>query len=189
LNGNATTATLASNLVSGISITNAFITNSVFAGNGAGLTNTTTAGNYVYAYDTTTQTAISANTFQAVTLNNNGQINGWTHTTGTASFTSGQAGLYLVQYAAVSQVTAGAPQTNSLNAVLNGTEIAGSQSATALTVANEPVSMSKSFIVSVAAANVLQFQFAGSSTSVQLVSGAGTGTTKPGFSVTIVRIQ
>jgi len=39
LNGSATTATLASNVVSGIAITNAFITNSIFAGNGGGLTN------------------------------------------------------------------------------------------------------------------------------------------------------
>jgi len=34
---------LASNVVSGISITNAFITNSIFAGNGGGLTNVTAA--------------------------------------------------------------------------------------------------------------------------------------------------
>ncbi len=38
-NLNGGTAALASNVVSGISITNAFITNSTFAGNGAGLTN------------------------------------------------------------------------------------------------------------------------------------------------------
>ena len=39
ISGNAITATTASNVVSGIAITNAFITNSVFAGNGFGLTN------------------------------------------------------------------------------------------------------------------------------------------------------
>jgi hypothetical protein len=39
LNGSAAAAALASNIVSGISITNAFITNSIFAGNGRGLTN------------------------------------------------------------------------------------------------------------------------------------------------------
>jgi hypothetical protein len=39
LAGNAATAVLAANVVAGISITNAFITNSVFAGNGSGLTN------------------------------------------------------------------------------------------------------------------------------------------------------
>ena len=37
-NLNGGNAALASNVVSGIAITNAFITNSVFAGNGAGLT-------------------------------------------------------------------------------------------------------------------------------------------------------
>jgi hypothetical protein len=39
LNGNTTTTALASNVVSGIAITNAFITNSIFGGNGSGLTN------------------------------------------------------------------------------------------------------------------------------------------------------
>jgi len=42
-NLNGGNAVLASNVVSGISITNAFITNSIFAGNGGGLTNVTAA--------------------------------------------------------------------------------------------------------------------------------------------------
>ena len=42
-NLNGGNAALASNVVSGISITNAFITNSIFAGNGGGLTNVTAA--------------------------------------------------------------------------------------------------------------------------------------------------
>jgi hypothetical protein len=164
------------------------LTGALPAINGAALTNTITAANYVYAYDTTTQTAAVANTFQNINFNSNAQTNGWTHTAGTSTFTNAQTGLYLVQYTAEGEITASSSTSISLIAVLNGTEIPGSQSSVSLATASLPTTLSKSFVVSVNTGGILQFQFAGSATTSEL-TGVGNGTTKPSIACTIIRIQ
>jgi hypothetical protein len=165
---------------------NAF--NGTFNGNGAGLTNLTTAANYIYTFDTTTQTVTTANTFKDVTFNTGAQINKWTHGIGTPSFTNNQSGLYLIQYGAEVDATSGTASSVSVRAVLNGTEIAGSQSSSiALTPPNK-LMLSRSFIASFTAGDILKLQFTGSSTSDRLVNN-GSGTTLPSISMTVIRIQ
>ncbi len=211
-NLNGGNAALASNVVSGIAITNAFITNSVFAGNGGGLTNlnasqlTTgtvplaqlptvvvtnlpTAANYLLSYSTTTQAVATASTFQDITNQVDAQISGWLHTAGLTSFTNAQTGLYLVEYTAIATVTSSTATTISLRAVLNGTEIADSQSTAVANTASQTVPISKSFIASFNSGDVLKFQFSGSGTIGRIVSNTGLGTTRPSFSCTIIRIQ
>jgi len=151
---------------------------------------TPTTGNYVFAYDTTSQTIITQSFFQDITFNTNSQLNGWIHTAGSASFTNNQTGLYLVQYTAeasdTSLLTSG---TVSLIATLNGTEIPGSQSSAPIP-ANSTAEVSKSFIVSASAGNTLKFQWTLSNGATgSLVPNTGSGTTRPSVSCTIIRIQ
>ncbi|HXF09640.1 MAG TPA: hypothetical protein VN625_02570, partial [Desulfuromonadaceae bacterium] len=160
-----------------------------FTGNGGGLTNTVTAANYVYSFDTTSQAVIAANLFQAVIFSTNSITNGWSYVAGSSgSFTASQAGLYLVTYSAEAQATS-VPATVTLHVLLGGVEFPGSQSVTTLSTASSPVTISKSFLVNVGASGTLKMELTGSSTTVSLVTGAGSGTTKPSIAITIVRIQ
>jgi len=162
-----------------------------FIGDGSGLTNIVfpSAANYVLSYSTTTQAVATASTFQDITNNVDAQLSGWTHTAGTTSFTNAQTGLYLVEYTAEATVTSATTTTISLRAVVNGTEIAGSQSTAVANTANQIVPISKSFIVSLNSGDILKFQLTGSSTVDRIVSNSGTGTTRPSFSCTIIRLQ
>jgi hypothetical protein len=135
---------------------------------------------------------VTANTFQDIKFNNDAQINGWTHTAGSASFTNGPSGLYLIEYDAEASTATTTTTTVSLRAVLNGTEIAGSQSAASPVTAGLAIPIAKSFMVKIPTANtnVLKLQFTGSNTSNnRLISNIGQGTTKPSVSMTIIRIQ
>jgi hypothetical protein len=159
-----------------------------FSGNGAGLTNTTTAANYVFACDTTTQTISTANTFQAIAFGAINQINGWTYAGDV--FDCNQSGLYLIQYDAEVETTASSAITTTLRAVLYGTnEIAGSESVVTMSVANQPFPVSKSFMVSASFGATLVFNIASTSTSAELAAGNASGTTNPSISCTIIRIQ
>jgi hypothetical protein len=163
----------------------------VINGNGAGLTGLTTAtiANYVHSYSTTTQAVVTISTFQDITNNVDVQISGWTHAANTTSFTNAQTGLYLVQYTAEATTTTTAASSVSLRAVVNGTEIADSQSSASADTASLVGPISKSFIASFSPGDILKFQLAGSSTSDRIVSSTGSGTTRPSFSCTIIRIQ
>ena len=161
------------------------------AGNGGGLINlaTPTIADYIHSYSTTTQAIVTAGTFQDITNNVDAQLSGWTHTADTVSFTNAQSGLYLIQYTAEATATSTTTTTVSLRAVVNGTEIADSQSTAVADTANQIVPISKSFIASFNSGDVLKFQFAGSSTVDRIVSNSGLGTTRPSFSCTIIRLQ
>ncbi len=159
-----------------------------FSGDGSGLSSATT-GNYVHSYSTTTQSVVTASTFQDITNQVDVQINGWSHAAGGVSFTNNQSGLYLIHYTAETTTTASSASTISLRAVVNGTEIADSQSTTVVNTANQVAPVSKSLIANLSAGDVLKFQLAGNSTTDRLVSNTGLGTARPSFSFTIVRIQ
>jgi hypothetical protein len=145
--------------------------------------------NYVFAYDTTTQTVATANTFQDVTFNTNGQINGWTHTASTANFTCNQSGLYLVTYTAILQRTSTSGTRGELRALLNGTEVAGSSVGVSLGTNTLPVCVARSIIVNATSGQLLKIQLTGASNTVQLVPGGVNATTRQSIGITIVRIQ
>jgi hypothetical protein len=220
LSGNATTATTATNLVGSVADsqlsanipelngTNRFTATNTFAGvvnatnsnnvltgtvsgNGNGLTNLPTMLNYVYSYDTNTQSVANAGTFQDITFNTDAQINGWSHLAGSASFSNGPSGLYLIEYAAETATANNSSTTVSVRALLNGTEIAGSQSSTAPGSAGLAIPVSKSFLVRIPtpSTNVFKLQFTGSNVNNRLLANAGLGATRPSVSMAIVRIQ
>jgi hypothetical protein len=143
------------------------------------------SGNYVFAYNNSVQSVVTGNAFQDATFATDAQINGWSHALSTSQYTNAQGGLYLVQFNA----TVGSNNANGTNvqlrATLNTAEISGSRalaSVTAAPLASQVTSVSKSFIASFNAADVLTVQFTGSGTGVRLEGS-------PGISLTIVRIQ
>ncbi len=160
-----------------------------FQGDGSGLFNVSSGalGNYVSAIGGI-QTTATANVFQDVPFTTDEQISGWTHASGTSQYTNAQTGLYLIQYNAQATITALPAASVSLRAALNSVEIPGSQAAVALATNVQIISLSRSFIASANAADVLTLQFTSSSTSGRL-TGTGSGTTRPGVTMTIVRIQ
>jgi hypothetical protein len=163
-----------------------------FQGDGSGLFNLNSGaalGNYVFAYSASTMSVAAANTFQDIPFNTDAQINGWTHTGGTAPYTSAQTGLYLIQYDASASTTLSTGASVSVHATLNLTEIPGSQASVFLSTNSvQLATISRSFIASVNASDVLTLQVAGSSTSSRL-TGNGSGSTRPSVSMTITRIQ
>ena len=152
--------------------------------------NSAALGNYVFAISSTAQTVATANVLQDVTFNNDVQISGWTHTSGTAEYTNAQSGLYLIQYTAKVTTTGVGTSTNvTVLATLNSSSIAGSQNSAFIAV--PLVTLSKSFIANINASDVLKLQFTGTGTGISLTAagGGGNNSTKSSMSMTIVRIQ
>ena len=83
--------------------------------------------NYIFAYDTTIQ-SVGTGVFTSITFDTNAELDGWSHTPGTSSFTNAQTGLYLVTYRAQINRTGGGTQELSARAALGGgaTEVPGS---------------------------------------------------------------
>lgn len=144
----------------------------------------------VFAYDTTTQAALTG-TFTDVTLNNNGQIGTWSHTLGTASFICGQAGSYQISYLGTATAVADSGSFSaSLRLLNNGTPLAGSQITNSLTVSNTITAgsillLDSSIIAVLAAGDEIKLQASGS--NVQLAP-AGSGTQSPSAALIITRI-
>lgn len=160
-----------------------------------GATGTTGTGfgdNFAFAFDTTQQTVATPGTFQDVTFSNNGPLNGWLHTAGTAIFTCTQTGGYLVTYrleGGNSLLSLDTFVIFSGRGTLNGTEIPGSQSSFAIIIpglSNEVFPWTTSYIVNCNAADTLTIQFTATSPNSVLI-GTGSGT-PISASVTITRV-
>jgi hypothetical protein len=185
---NGTNSFTGTNNFSGVTIATNLnnIFNGTFTGSGAGLTNAITAGNYVFAYDTTLQSIISAGVFQDIKFNSIGQLNGWVHTSGSGSFTNTQTGLYLIQYSAELNASTAGEATVSVRGTLNGTEIPGSQSVVSV-MADRITTIAKTFLVSAASGNTLKLQFTCKVGGA--IANIGSGATTPSVSCTVIRIQ
>lgn len=145
---------------------------------------------YVFAYDTTTQSASVANLYQDITFKTNAQLSNWTHATSTASFICGKSGQYIVNYTCCSERTSGSGIVNcSLRAINNGAEIPGSQLTADYSTTNQTTTQSKTFIASFTQGDVIKFQYAGASTYCRLLAGDGIGTTKPSITVSLALIS
>jgi uncharacterized delta-60 repeat protein len=144
--------------------------------------------NYIFAYDTTTQEISQVNTYQDVTFNTHGQINGWEHTTSTASFTCKQEGVYLITYNAITQKTSAGASTGSLRAITDNVEIAGSKIIWDYSTANQALTQSKTFIASFNADDVLKLQYAAADGACELVAEVYAGTITPSVSLTITKV-
>lgn len=142
-------------------------------------------GGYLFAYSTTPQ-IVTPSIFQNVTFTTDAQLNGWIsfNASGT-QFQCNQTGLYLVQYTA----EASFQDSMSMRGELNLTEIPGSQAyVSTTTFGTTTEEISKTFLASIGAGNILTIQYTGNGPSDELIGG-GAGTTLPSVSLTITRIQ
>ena len=146
--------------------------------------------NYSFVYSTSTQPITIGNSYQSIRFNQNGQLNGWTHSTtsNTDRFTCNTAGLYYVDLNLVSETLGSVPVVASFRATLNGTEIPGSQRAYSYVTSSQTTAQSYSFLVNCQVNDILIFQYAGPDTKCQLLAGDGEGITRPSVSVTIVKL-
>jgi hypothetical protein len=169
---------------------NGITLNGIFSGDGSGLHDTTTSENYVGANSSATQIVSAANTFQTIPFSA-ASSSGWLVSPSAGTFTCNQSGMYLVQYSAEVQTTASSATAISIRIIANGNEYPNSETSTTIATAGQPSMLSKSLLITLAAGDVLQFQFAGSNTSAELVSADPNSLTYayPNFSVTVIRIQ
>jgi hypothetical protein len=149
-----------------------------------GVTGTTyTDRDYVYAYNAATQ-SVSSSVWTDILFNTNSQIDGWTHTEGTAIFTCNTAGLYLVTYIVPIVKTSATISGR----ILDGSnEIVGSQIHVTGSSSTGDFKLIRSFIYNFSAADVLKVQAYG--TSSFTIDSGGTGTTTIGASVTICKLK
>ena len=145
--------------------------------------------NFVFAHDTDTQAISSADTFQDLVFATNDELDGWTHTGGSADFACNQTGRYKVTLELHLEKTGGGAQTVGWRTLFNGVEVTGSAGGEDITTSNASRKISSSPIVNATTGQILKFQFAGSATTVQVAPGPdpGSATTNPSISVKIVR--
>lgn len=146
------------------------------------------AADYVNSHDTTTQTVAVANTFQDVTFDTNDQLNGWTHTVGTALFTCPTTAIYRVEVRAFVDKTSGASSIAELRTLFNGVEVPSSQQGVEIASNNTTLETTNTFLVSATATQILKVQFTGGSTTTRIAALGGNATTKPSVSITISKI-
>jgi hypothetical protein len=161
----------------------------MLTGNGSGLTGISgggagaTSANFNFGYDTTTQTAAGANTFQDVTLNNAASVNsGWFFISG--QFLAPTTGLYYVSYTAETETPSGTGSSVTFQVLKNGTPITGAGLTTTFP-GTGVISESQSFMVNVTVGDILEFQFKGDSTDVRLASVNGA----PSFTENFIKLQ
>ena len=145
-----------------------------------------TGKHFVFAYDTTTQNVTSSNVFKDITFNENGELDGWTHTAGTTNFTSNSAGSYLATISARVSRT-GPSTTASIRGVLNGTEISGSQAHQYVASTNANT-IASTFIFTAVSNDIFKIQFTGGNNQVRINPG-GSGTTLPSIQLSIIRLE
>lgn len=144
---------------------------------------------FSHIFDTTTQAVVTANVFQDITLNTNGQLNGWTHTAGSADITCNQTGIYLVSYNATIEKTGGGGPVVEIIGVFNAIEVAGSQTSDAIAANSAPINVASSFIISATSGQILKFQLTATSTKGQITSAGVNAVTPVSFNSTITRLQ
>ena len=158
------------------------------------------ATDFIFAFSNETQTYVGdGTTFQDVTFNNNGPLNGWTHVAG-PNFTAPATGLYLVSYRAGVQLalSAGSGITSAglramFGPLASETPVAGSDTSFVLDIVGTLLTtVSTSFLLNATQGQNLKIQFivapitGGNSGSIAAASLPEITTTA---SITITRIN
>jgi len=147
-----------------------------------------TPADYVFAYDTTTQTVAVADTFQDITFNTNAFIEGWTHTAGGILFTGNTTSLYEASYSATVNRNGNPTSTLELIALKNGSEISGSQVPSTLTSNNARNEISNTFIMDITAGDDFKLQFTATNTNGQLSPVGANASITPSVRLTIRKL-
>lgn len=155
-----------------------------------GAAGTLVSVDFFSAFDTTTQINPTT-TFQSITFDTNDVISAaWSHTPGTATFTCNQTGTYIIIFDAGAFMCFDEGAGNSailFQGLLDATPISGSASSLTFLVDNADYSrFTSQYIVQVTAGQVLQMQFACSTTLVRAFITEAAGATAY---ITIKRIS
>lgn len=149
------------------------------------------SNSYIFSYDTTFQPIVTPNTFQDITFNTNGILNGWTHILPTATFVCPTTGVYSVTAVASFSKTTGANRITSVMIGLNGNEIPGSQTVGYMEGTNQSIVVDlTNFIASINAGDILQVMWTSDGTTVTLDPTIGSSTIGviPSAKLSILRI-
>lgn len=148
--------------------------------------------NYIFAFDTTPQSAASAPTFQVLTFNNvstQTPVNGWSLAPNGSDFTASQTGVYLVNYNAAATQNTSASNQLTFVAQLNGSQVSGSQASTTIPAGNltpVPFNVSKSFLLTINnLADTLNMHFTAQSPNGGITNAGVPGLTGVSISLTI----
>jgi len=147
---------------------------------------------FIFAYDTSTQVIVTANTFQDVTFSTNGPLNGWTHTGGSALFTCPVTGVYECKIElSVDSGSNGNTEIN-MKALFNGVEIAGSHRGVDVVHKNSAFPLDRNFMFNGTASQDLKIQWAAeddNNNNIQPGPTAGSVVTAISGTITIRRIS
>ena len=136
--------------------------------------------NFVFAFDTTTQAISNANTFQGVNFSNNGALDGWVHTVGTALFSCNQTGKYRVTVEINIEKTGGGDAEADIRATFNSVEVSGSHRGKDVTASGKTMMIDRAFTVDAVSGQDLIIQLAASATTVRVIPGPSPGSGWPG---------
>ena len=127
------------------------------------------SSDFIYSFDTTTQTVVAINTWQDVTFSNTNQFDGWTHTAGTAIFTAGRDGRYAATVEFNVEKNGGGNVEAAIRSVINGIEIEGSHNGMDITSNNTAFSLSRTFLFNITNGQQLKMQFAANNTTARII--------------------
>lgn len=147
--------------------------------------------NYIFAYDTTTQTIATPEVFQDITVNTVANSNGWSHINGSPHFIPTTSGTYKIISTVIIFNSSAVPleYVTTFRGVVNGNEILASQSVQQVgALINQSYQLTSSFVVDLIQNDVLKMQFSSSSVLTSAISGLGSGIIKPSFSICITKI-
>ncbi len=153
----------------------------VFTGNGVGAAPSFQAAagglnnNFVFSYDTSTQAISVGSTYQGLNFSNNGELDGWTHSTGTSIFGCNQTGKYLVTVNVTMEKSTGGTAELGLRALFNTVEVAGSMVGEDLVSNNVAMTFSKTFTVNATTGQNLEIEVASTSTNVSVLPSPDPG--------------
>jgi hypothetical protein len=127
---------------------------------------TGTFNNYLSIYDTTIQNINTENVWQDISFNNISSINKWTQNSST-DFKCNESGYYSLSYTAVMH-SVGGSSSGIVKICLDDSEIIGSSIFVNIQSTSSVNSCSKNIISFISTNQIVNLQFAGTSTSVHL---------------------
>jgi len=163
---------------------NGTVTANFFNGSGG-----STASNYLFAYDTTTQSSFVGGDQPITFSNTNGLSIGWTYSSG--NIIPSKPGLYLIQYTAnLSSTTTATNATIWVRDFFPFSEIPGSAVSVDITTPNKIYTVSKSFLFNVPSGDFITMIMPGTTAgNPYQLTPAGNSSTKTSITLTIVKIQ
>lgn len=148
---------------------------------------------FLSAYSTAVQAINTINTYQTINFTDTPVIDGWSRLGTQGNYTGfipNATGIYLIAYNGSALTTSATQHTGEIRTLMNGTSIVGSQMNIGFIPNSLPTVVSNSFLATINATGILEFQFAGADVNDQLVGSTITDTNPaPSITISIIKIQ